>query len=87
MNITHEHMNKLLNRREVVIKLEQTSPPTHAHVSEMVATHFKTTPEQVAVKSIGSHYGSHHFTVNAFVYDSAESKKNIEPRIKEKKAA
>ena len=87
MNITHEHMNKLLKRREVTIKLDQTSPPTHAHVLETVAAHFKAAQEHVAIKSIGSHYGAHHFTVNAFVYDSEEAKKHTEPRIKEKKAA
>ncbi len=87
MNILNEHINKLLKRREIVLNLEQVSPPTHVHVLELVASHFKVAPEQVAVKKIGSHYGSHHFTIEAFVYDSPELKRQIEPRVKEKKAA
>ncbi|MEK6824564.1 MAG: hypothetical protein AABY02_01800 [Nanoarchaeota archaeon] len=86
MNILNEHMNKLLKRREIVLNLEQTSSPAHAHVLELVASHFKVAPEQVAVKKIGSHYGSHHFTIEAFVYDSPELKQQIEPRVKAKKA-
>lgn len=86
MNILHEKPNKLLKRHEVKIQLQQASPPSHAQALELVATHFKVAPEHVAVKKIRSHYGSHHVTVEAFVYDSADHKKSIEPRVKEKKA-
>lgn len=87
MKLTHSNANALMKRREVVITLEHASNPGFAHATTLIAQHFKVGEEHVVVRAIRGHFGSHVYLIEAFVYDSAEARSEIEPKAKEKKVA
>ena len=87
MKTLHDVTNKLLKRREVMYELQNHGNPGVAAVMKDLVAHFKAQEDQIAVKKIASEYGENRFVVTAFIYDSAEAKKKIEPKVKVKKRA
>lgn len=87
METISDHANALLHRRDVVVTLEAPSNPGIVAVATELATHFKSTPEAVAVRTVKGNYGTHSLTIVASVYDSPASKARIEqkPKVKEVK--
>lgn len=87
MNTIKDTKNSLLNRREVKLLVEHSGNPGLIKAKEIVATHFKSSPEAVAVKNLKSKFGRDTFLLDAYVYDSAEHKQRIEPKLKVKTKA
>lgn len=87
MNILNETENKLLQRKEVAIKLEHDSNPDYTTVSAMLAEKFKVEEARLSINKIFNNYGSRSFTIDAFIYNSLEAKQKFEPKKKEKKGA
>ena len=85
MEKIREFDNKLLKRKEVVVREEFNGNPGFAKSTELIAKEFKTDQEKISVKKIESGFGSNEFTIEAFIYDSKEQKDTIEPKKKEKK--
>ncbi|PIN93793.1 30S ribosomal protein S24e [Candidatus Pacearchaeota archaeon CG10_big_fil_rev_8_21_14_0_10_31_24] len=87
MKITKEFQNKLLKRKEVEFVIEEKGNPGFEKVRKLVSDKFKAGEDTIAIKYIKSKFGSNDFFIEAFIYDSANDKLNIEPKIKEKKVA
>jgi len=85
MKTVKEFKNNLMKRREVVLDCEYDSNPGKEKVSQDVASQFKSSPECVVVRKIGSSFGTNSFVIDSFVYDSVEDKDRIERKKKEKK--
>ena len=85
MKTVSEFKNDLLKRKEIVANLESHENPGFDNSQKKVAQHFKTTEELVVIKRVSGNFGSHEFTIEAFIYDSAKNKEEIEPKKKEKK--
>ena len=85
MEVVSELKNNLLKRKEVVVSCEYEGNPGFEKSGKDIAEKFKAKEEQVAVKKIGSSFGTNEFVIEAFIYDSAEDKNRIEPKKKEKK--
>ncbi len=79
--------NELLKRREVKFAVESEKNPGFEFVVKEIAEKFKTSEENVAVKSLKNNFGSNNFLVEAFVYDSLDDKNKIEPGPKVKKSS
>lgn len=78
--------NKLLKRKEIIVKLESESNPGMINMQKKVAEKMKVDEELVIIKKINSRFGRNVFEVEVFVYDSAKDKSNTEPKIKVKEA-
>ncbi len=87
MNLITEAHNLLLKRREFVASFTHVGAPSRVQISKLVADHFKTGEDSVAIKHIRNKTGTSQFIVDAFVYDSPEQRTKIEPKPKQKKAA
>jgi len=87
MKTMKDMYNKLLQRREVSLTMEFDKNPGLQVSLEKVAGHFKVSPEVVAVKRLTNSFGNNNFLIEAFVYDSVDAKKAIEPKVKPKKQA
>ncbi len=87
MEIKKEFENKLLKRKEVEVTLVSEKNPGNVEVIKNIIEKFKTTADNITVKSIKNRFGSHEFLIEAFIYDSKSDKDRIEPRKKQKKVA
>lgn len=85
MNIVDQKKNALLGREEIVLELEHKTTPSYAEIETMIHEKFKTDKGAIAVKGIKGLFGSKHFRIKAFLYDSASEKEKIEPKKKVKK--
>lgn len=83
----HSTHNQLLHRKEVNASVESSANPGFADVQKQIAEHFKVGEDMVVVRSVRNRYGTHMFTIEASVYDSADAKMMIERKPKEKKVA
>ena len=79
--------NHLLNRREVKVLVESASNPGFATSQSNIATQFKAKEDSIAIKAVKSKFGRNTFLIDAYIYDSAEHKAKIEPKVKVKKKA
>lgn len=87
MEIKFDARNELLKRREVQFVLNSEKNPGFENCAKMLAEKFGVGEENVSVKAVRSNFGAQQFLVEAFVYDSHEGKKKIEPKQKAKKTA
>ena len=85
MNVLTDKKNILLKRREVKLVIESDSNPGFEKSTELVANHFKSNAENVALKNVKSKFGRNTFLIDAYIYDTKEDKMNTEPKPKEKK--
>lgn len=78
----------LLARKEIEgeIIFEAKSTPSNDAVRKDVSAALKADEKAVVVKHIYTGYGTHIAKVLAFVYDSEESLKRVEPKHKDSKA-
>jgi ribosomal protein S24E len=79
--------NILLKRREVKLIIESQSNPGFQNALKIISDQFKESEDKVAVKAVKSKFGRNTFLIDAFIYDSAKDKSEIEPKIKIKKSA
>jgi ribosomal protein S24E len=85
MEIRKDFSNSLLKRRELELVLTDEKNPGFAKVQKKIAEKFKSSEENVVVKKVASGFGVNEFKVDAFVYEDATAKEDVEPKIKEKK--
>jgi len=85
MKINKEFQNTLLKRKEIEFVLEENGNPGFEKVIKLVADKYKVKADTIAIKFIKGRFGRNEFYVEAFIYDSANDKLSIEPKIKEKK--
>lgn len=85
MKIIAEVKNILLHRKEVILMKEFISNPGISTTKQVVAEHYKTTPECVVILGIHGGFGTSVFKIEARVYDSAEKLQIVEPKSKVKK--
>ena len=87
MNTVKDVKNDLLNRREIKIIIEADSNPGNAKAVQIIADEFKSSPENIVIKTLKSKFGRNTFLLDAFIYNSAKDKERIELKKKVKKDA
>jgi len=87
MNILKDIKNGLLKRREVKVVVDAEKNPGIASSVDMIAEKFKAVKDTIAIKNVKSKFGRSTFLIDAFIYDSVEDMKRIEPKAKIKKDA
>lgn len=87
METIQNNDNKLLKRKELQVMIKADKNPGFAEVQKKIAEHFKVDESLIAVKRIDSRFGRHEFTIEAFVYHSANDKNKTERKPKVKKEA
>ncbi len=73
MEILKQFDNKLLNRQEIIVKLESQVTPSKLDVKKSLSEKFKSPEEQIVIEHIYGKFGSQTFTIEAKIYDSIES--------------
>jgi ribosomal protein S24E len=73
MEILKQFDNKLLNRQEIIVKLESQATPSKLDVKKSLSEKFKSPEEQIVIEHIYGKFGSQVFTIEAKIYDSIES--------------
>ena len=87
MEITKEIKNDLLKRKEVEASVNSMGNPGTDSITKSLSSHFKTDEENIKINTIKNKYGTNMFDVRAYIYESLEIKKKMEPVKKVKKAA
>lgn len=85
MKILEDKNNKLLARNEIKVVAEAAKNPSMAEASKLIAEHFKSNEDSVAVKSVKGKFGRNTFLISANVYKSKEHKDATEPKLKAKR--
>jgi len=80
VEIEHEEENKLMNRREMTLKVdhEGEGTPTRASVMDEVASIANVDKGNIVVAKIDTQFGKEESIVTARVYDDGESLKKYE---------
>lgn len=78
--------NDLLHRKEVKVIVEAENNPGFANAAKMIADKYKSSDENVSVKSVNSKFGRNTFLIDAYIYDSAQDRERIEPKKKVKES-
>jgi ribosomal protein S24E len=86
MNFKKNVKNNLINRNEIIAIIEEPSNPGFEKSKQILSTELKTSPENIAVRSVRGKFGSNEFTIEAHVYNSVEELVKWEPRPKKKEA-
>lgn len=86
MKVVKEFLNKLLNRKEVNAVVKAETNPGFEKTRKELASQFGVNENVVVIKSVKGRFGSHYFSVDAFIYDSVEGKEKTEPKKKIKEA-
>ncbi len=74
LKIQSEKKNAIFKRTEVVATVHQDITPSKIEAAQVIATHFKASPEEVQVNAIEGAFGTHTFTILAHVYESVKDK-------------
>ncbi len=85
MKMIGESRNDLLKRKEIVVEMQSHGSPTYEQVKKELSGKFKTEDSLIVIQKVSGKFGSNHFVVSAFIYDSNEAKERVEPRPKVKK--
>lgn len=84
--ILSEKENKLINRKEIIAKIEFTDKtPSNVDVKKKIAEHFKVDEKLIVINHIFQDFGIKEGKVYADIYNSEESFKKF-VKIKVKKA-
>jgi len=86
MEIKFDFWNELLRRREVQFAFQSENNPGFDNSRKILAEKFSINEDNISIKFVRSNFGERSFLVEAFIYDSNEGKKKIEPKRKVKKA-
>ena len=78
MEIKEDFKNSLIGRREIVAVVESIGNPGFASVKKDLIKKLGLDEKLIIVKKVGSKFGSKSFDIEAFVYDSVESRAKIE---------
>ncbi len=85
MEIVKDFKNDLLERREIITKLESHENPGFEGAKKAIIEEFKVDESLIVIKKVGGSFGSNEFLIEVFIYDSVERKEKVEPKKKEKK--
>jgi len=78
--------NEFLKRREVEVVIDNHGNPGLKESKKVIVEKFKGSEPVIVIKHLGSEFGKKEFVIDAFIYDSVEDLKNIEPRNKKEEA-
>ncbi len=74
MEVIKEFENKLLERKEVTVRLDSTSStPSRNDVKEQIAKKFKVKADQIIVQNINSRYGNYSTEAQVYIYKSKDA--------------
>lgn len=87
MEVIKENYNKVLKRKELVLKLDHSAKatPSKAELQNNVASQYKTEAEKVEVVDIFTETGRATAEARVFVWDDKPLKKNKKPKKEEAK--
>jgi len=78
LELTSTKINQLLERKELVFKIEEQSTPSRTEVRREIAVLMRTDVDNVIVKNINTVSGSRMLTGVAHVYNDATTVKKVE---------
>ena len=84
MMILNDFKNDLLSRRELKFMINETSNPSFASSSKIVADEFKSAEDVIVVKKIEGKFGTNEFVIDAYIYNAVKDKERIEQKKKVK---
>ena len=85
MKIISQTEQTLLSRTQVKAHITfEAATPSNENVAKEIGKQTKKDAKLVVVKKINTHFGSKEADVDAFVYDSEEEMKKVEPKPKKK---
>ncbi len=85
LKIINEKHRKLLDRKELVIEaIYEGSTPKKNDLLKEISSLTKAKENLVVIKTVNQLYGAPRAKILAYVYNSEEALKNIEPKIKKK---
>ncbi|EFK95393.1 30S ribosomal protein S24e [sediment metagenome] len=88
LTITNKKENKILQRTEIQAKISFTgATPSNKQVQEEIAKKLNAGIDLVVTKQILTTFGNTQAEVKAYVYNTIDQMKKIEPKIKEKPKA
>ena len=82
MEIKEDFKNSLIGRREIVAVVESIGNPGFESVKGDLIKELGADENLVIVRKVGSKFGRGSFDIEAFVYDSQESKEKVEGKDK-----
>lgn len=85
IKIEKQEHKPLVERDEIIVKIESKITPSNAHLKEEIAKKLNKEQELVIIKKIDQKFGEHKANALAYVYKSHESLLKFEPKKKEKK--
>lgn len=86
MEQIHNFHNKLLKRKDIIVRVTGVSNPGYAHMQKSLSEHFKADENLIVIRKINSGFGKNQFDVEFSIYDSEKDKKATEPVVKVKEA-
>ncbi|MEK6890526.1 MAG: hypothetical protein AABX03_00130 [Nanoarchaeota archaeon] len=78
MEVIQKHKNHLLDREEVIVVVKEEITPSKNSLQEKIASHFKSSKENVVIEKIEGKFGKKEFTVYSKIYDNNKSREKFE---------
>ena len=75
--IISKEKNPFLGREEIIMEIKSNVSPTYDEVKKEIGAD----ENLIVIKKINNNFGRHVFIVNALIYESLESKNNVEIQI------
>jgi len=86
ITITTKTENPLLKRTEFLGTISFTgATPAYPQIKQELAKTLKAGEDVIALKQVLTAFGKQEATFTAYVYETAEQLKNVEPKVKAKK--
>ncbi|MEK6983182.1 MAG: hypothetical protein AABX33_01300 [Nanoarchaeota archaeon] len=86
INVVSRQEEPLLSRTSVKAMLDfEKATPSYAEVTALLASTLKVDGKLIAIRHIYNLFGAKRAEVTAYIYGNEDKKRDIEPKIKEKK--
>ena len=85
MKVIREAKNKMLKRKELVVKEFYDSNPGFSGATKLISEKFGANDDVIVIKKINGSFGTREFLIEAYIYESGADKERAEPKAKEKK--
>jgi ribosomal protein S24E len=84
LKILEQKENPIFNRKEILSEIEMNLVPSRESAKKLISEKFSAPVENIEIRKISGKFGSHIFSINAFLYASEEERKQLE-KVKGKK--
>ncbi|MBS3070957.1 hypothetical protein J4407_01500 [Candidatus Pacearchaeota archaeon] len=78
VKVIQERENPLFSRKEIILEIKKETIPNQKEIKAVVSEKYSSSPDKIKIRKIKTKFGSKSFTVDVFVYNSANEKTDIE---------